>query len=1374
MLPPVSSPRLEEKADRPRKKLRRGRKHPTPEPEPAAIRRPDSPLLSRSRGTSRRSRQIYDPEDDLSAAIGVNTISAPNIITKDNRAVPAKQLSLDTLTTKDVSDPSSSDHSSTTQVFVPDVVSNHTGEVSVVIPPLNSFINPKHLAKRVIPDSQSCNDSTSTESQKYPSAPVPVSSSLPQPTQPTRDEIEAPPSSFVQESDLVAATAASQFVQEDLPPSSAVQNDQVRDPRVRSNKLTSQVEHESITEEGLLTFTVNFLPRTQFQVPKAISSQQSKQSTTAKTQEEVLSTQSGNSQVIQSIEIEEHQAVDSASKESQDTPTTADNNNLHQARRDSNDLFHSDRPPSPPLPLTKEIVTSQESTQSQEATTLLPNIATSEALPQPKATRTKAIEVGESASVSRTTKPFDSQETASQITPEKRAINNHTTSNVEPAISNIARAQLHTRAESSHKSPTSFREPSAEQAKSYIAASSQQAIVFTQVPLHSQAVSTLQPTLGNSPQQHSVHTVTSPASAEVTSHQQTILPRGNLWTTYRQSQSSSHQQPSFTPLPYSQSHLNVMSNVETSSSIPAAPSQMPDTFISQTLPARPTTPSSLESSLQHDNAFTSRAPSQALSQAPSHASSQAQSNRNTPSLSFKEKRALAHKLAQEAHPEEQVRRGSLSSPAPFQDVKFPALTNANVQAQLQGEVSSKTSKMEITASETSTISPCVSERVDRLPAAIERTTPVPSLATPPKLHPITALSARKALDLYVPVALSPELSRLYATTFDRQGALVEAFVNDKSTPAPMVSRQIQDIIKQADDACFHSDAIGDGPLTQMELDDQSQLAWDVRQSSKLAILDSLFKEARHLEKHIVLVVNSGRILTLLERFLRASRVTYSCPEEHTTHNAGTSLTVTILTSDGGSHIVSRADLIIGLDKSFGMNNPQVAQVRKQMNDDLCPTITLLVPLTIEHLTRVLSTVLTGDAYLRSLVSCAAHLRKQVGEIKFQPEDSKDTGKQLASLLTGSRTVVGGVPSVRDMPFPHTDLTPLRDLASPERQSHTVPTKRPVDDSSVQQQPTLKRIRFQESNATKDSLLPGSVSRIADSTGQPAPSTKSAGISSHDTMSDELRLELANTLTALGNQEAAFHVLQAEFQQKQTELLVARQDAVQATTALATSETKRTGLATTLTDTRGERNTLRKDLNTALKTLAESKISDVAEYGATKLQAARIEGLETRVASLQRDFDFVRQQYQNASDSASSLSNELDEAKAQIQALTAKASGSTVQLRKMFEARHLESANDEIELLRQQLTQRDRRIEQLEKDKEEMKKREESRGMARVTRSRSPAPNALQVPGIPAYGATGTASALARNAAAQVRAASARSPVRSRTGSRQTSPMKGVR
>ncbi len=86
---------------------------------------------------------------------------------------------------------------------------------------------------------------------------------------------------------------------------------------------------------------------------------------------------------------------------------------------------------------------------------------------------------------------------------------------------------------------------------------------------------------------------------------------------------------------------------------------------------------------------------------------------------------------------------------------------------------------------------------------------------------------------------------------------------------------------------------------------------------------------------------------------------------------------------------------------------------------------------------------------------------------------------------------------------------------------------------------------------------------------------------------------------------------------------------------------------------------------------------------------------------------------------------------------------------MFEARSVERANDETDMLRQQLSQRDRRIEQLEKDKEEMIKREELRGMARVTRSRSPATkNTLAVPGIQGHhvtGSSGTASALARSA-----------------------------
>lgn len=1229
----------------------------------------------------------------------------------------------------------------------------------MIEPLLNKFVNPKHLAKRVIPDSQSFNDSTSTESQKQLSAPVPISSSLPQPIQ---DEPEAPPSSFVQESDPVAAPAASQLVQVDLPASSAVPKEDNEETRTEQLETVAATTEESVVNSEPQTEPF-IQPQSEPQTAQFEQSLKEYRNQSSRGQEQVLITQA-----IQSTDPEKQQAHDSGSEESQDIPTQ-ESRYLQQVRRESNDLFHSDRPPSPPPAIAKQTITSQDSTQSQEVApeSTVSTTTKPEQVAQTLVDLEKPAEIALSVRNTNTVKPFDSQETLSQIPPQEKDVGQsipasatHTTvpalSQTGQDIPNNTVTSAQTSLPKAVAGPTKQIRPTAQP--------SQPQQTQKQTRLHPLTTEAL-------PSQPATQAPVPLPSADI-GREHRLSPRKRLWTRYRQSQS-----PSLTPIPFSQSNLNNMSNVEMSSSIPAAPSQMPDTLISQTLPPRPTTPSSYTNSMTRDIPATFQAPSRASSQVPSRAPSetpsQAHSARNTPSLSFKERRALANQLAQKAHAEEQARLASQSVPAlGREDVKISAATFSATSAEQRTQ---PIGPIDLTASTAPTTSHDGMELSERIGGPVEHVDQslITNRSTTTTTKPLATTSpARQALDLYIPIELPATLSKLYASIFDRQGESIEAFVNDKNTSRVIV-KQIKDVIEQANDACFHSDAIGDGPLTQMELDSASQLAWDIQQSPKLAVLDSLLKEARHLEKHIVFVVKTGRIVTLLERFLRASQINYSCPEDHTAYSAPTSLTVTILTSDGGSHIVSRADLIIGLDKTFDINSPQVAHLRKQLNNDLCPTVTLLVPFTIEHLTRALRTSLKGDEYLRTLVSGAAHLRKQVGTSQFDPALSNDIGKQLASLLTGSRTVSTGVSAATDIPFPNIDLSPLRDFGSP---SKAVTSKRPLDDSLTEEQPTTKKTRFEEPLASNESPLPNSISRVADSTARPVTETKTTSSFENITVSKELRLELANALAALANQEAAFSTLEAQFQQKQTDLLIAQQELAKVTSALATSETKRTGLVATLDETRQERNTLRRDLDIANKTLADSTLPDIAEYGATRTQAAKVGPLETRLASLQRDFDFTRQQYQNASDSASTLSNELDEIKAQNEALTAQASGNTIQLRQMFEAQNLRQANDETDMLRQQLTQRDRRIEHLEKDIEEMIKKEEARGMARVTRSRSPAPkNTLTVPqGHHITGSSGTASALARSAAAMVRAVSARSPAGSRAGSRASSPLKGVK
>jgi len=143
------------------------------------------------------------------------------------------------------------------------------------------------------------------------------------------------------------------------------------------------------------------------------------------------------------------------------------------------------------------------------------------------------------------------------------------------------------------------------------------------------------------------------------------------------------------------------------------------------------------------------------------------------------------------------------------------------------------------------------------------------------------------------------------------------------------------------------------------------------------------------------------------------------------------------------------------------------------------------------------------------------------------------------------------------------------------------------------------------------------------------------------------------------------------------------------------------------------------LKAARAELMSSATPEIAELEKARTAAREAEDEAKRNArrleSLNREFDYMRSSYQEASAAAAEASSELAELKAQAEILTRKASGETLKLRQHVESLYTKELETRVRELKAQLDERDKSNHR----KDEEIKALLVRGRGMVTRGSTP-------------------------------------------------------
>lgn len=266
------------------------------------------------------------------------------------------------------------------------------------------------------------------------------------------------------------------------------------------------------------------------------------------------------------------------------------------------------------------------------------------------------------------------------------------------------------------------------------------------------------------------------------------------------------------------------------------------------------------------------------------------------------------------------------------------------------------------------------------------------------------------MEFVVPLPLLPTAGDQYKSTVLYNRKMIEEFTSDNWETASPLLEQAAEFVNTMHDVATHADLTNVGTLTQQDVLPETQAQWDRSCSAKFKFLYHLLNRLRGQDMHAIIVARPGRLLDMLETFLNGDRVSYARPDQSRkadpSKSSGT-LTVSLLptSGEGSGAIVRSASFIISVDHTLDVSSRNIQALRKHLLDDsqLSPVIHLVVVNSAEHIERCLPASLQGPERLRALVSYITQNRQRAGKLPGGCPKPEPAAMEVARFLTAHGT-----------------------------------------------------------------------------------------------------------------------------------------------------------------------------------------------------------------------------------------------------------------------------------------------------------------------------------------------------------------------------------
>ncbi|MCJ1310710.1 hypothetical protein MMC25_004376 [Agyrium rufum] len=708
----------------------------------------------------------------------------------------------------------------------------------------------------------------------------------------------------------------------------------------------------------------------------------------------------------------------------------------------------------------------------------------------------------------------------------------------------------------------------------------------------------------------------------------------------------------------------------------------------------------------------------------------------TPTPSFREKlrsmrakseaESRAWKAAQE---QSSVPHRAERSPStvPQQDIPIP-VGNSRLQVQTLDD--------QVTPVLPQNVAPYVETISDPLPPReITRDEIVKCLTLPPRLG---------RSEFVVPLPAPARIQNAYIEIINENIDLINTLIEGTDVH-PRAYEQTQELLLRLDLLTSHSDF--DDATTENEAGVSSYDAatWARSDSFKFAFLDSLFNDLRSSSKemHIVLVTRPGRMLDILEKFLRGVHVQYERSDTLSFSNRREgNIRITLIPSIAAdaSVVVGVADLVIAFDHTFDSTTAQVEEARRHMVDveQLAPVIHLIIYSSPEHIERCLPDELLGQDRIRVLISCVAHTTAEFGSLYAEDMEVPDAAKEVAAFVqndTGKTENTWTLLDIRPIKIENItiELSQTSTDANMEPEIEEAPGLKRRLESELNNEESSKRQRMTPAGETENVIhdVVEGAERQTDITTRNKVSRRSIQRELENVLSrnESLVSHNAKLEQRLEQITADLDGLQGRLESVTVGYNTLRHEKKESAELADRLALKHTKTLADLEVSKEARKMLESELAAARAALVSSDIPQISELetlrGTSRDIEAKNASLEKQLKNVQTAFDYTREQYQRVSSTAAEAMSRVSELETELATANKQASDQGMRLRQM-------NQNAEIEIHK-------KRIEELEcmlEDREDMLKRKgEGRGRAGMqTRAGSVQPRSPRLGGI---GTTGS-------------------------------------
>lgn len=275
------------------------------------------------------------------------------------------------------------------------------------------------------------------------------------------------------------------------------------------------------------------------------------------------------------------------------------------------------------------------------------------------------------------------------------------------------------------------------------------------------------------------------------------------------------------------------------------------------------------------------------------------------------------------------------------------------------------------------------------------------------------------MEFVIPLSMNTRVRDQYISTINYYRQAIENLMKDE-IPDDGLVEEVREMLSRVNQVTTHVDLVNGDLMTQQQTSPEEEAIWAENCSAKFQFLHHLFHCIRDLDLHIGIIARPGRLLDIIETFLKGRYIVYNRPDTLTRSDSRIAkgrMEVSLIASgeEGAATLPKAANLIVALDGSFDAQDVQIGILRSHLTmvGQLSPIIHLLVYNSAEHIERCLPKLMDPIDRLRKIVSCMTQTRHEVGLLLPDESGSVAAAEEVAAFLeAGGLEKDWALPSIR--------------------------------------------------------------------------------------------------------------------------------------------------------------------------------------------------------------------------------------------------------------------------------------------------------------------------------------------------------------------------